>query len=68
MCRPPLDPDCGSSEHSNGGAMARTISCVARHNTVLTIAVASVAPILYLAFIDHNATNSFYDDDGRSRH
>ena len=43
--------------------MARTISCVARHNTVLTIAVASVAPILYLAFIDHNATNSFYDDD-----
>ncbi len=33
------------------------------HNTVLTVAAASVAPIVYLLFIDRYATNAFYGDD-----
>ena len=52
-----------SSERSDGGATARFISWVTGHNAVLTIATASVAPILYLVFIDRYATNSFYGDD-----
>jgi hypothetical protein len=39
------------------------MSWVNRHNGVLTFAAASVSPVLYLAFIDRFATNSFYGDD-----
>jgi hypothetical protein len=34
-----------------------------RHNASLTIAAAVAAPVLYLLFVDHYATNAFYDDD-----
>ncbi len=39
------------------------ISWASRHNALFTVAAASVAPILYLVFIDRYATNSFYADD-----
>lgn len=51
-----------ASESSGDGATEK-ISWVARHNTVLTIAAASVAPVLYLLFLDRFATNSFFGDD-----
>ena len=57
------DPTGGSSGRSDGGTTARFILWATGHNTVLTIAAASVAPILYLVFIDRYATNSFYGDD-----
>ncbi len=41
----------------------RVIRWATRYNTALTVAAASIAPILYLVFIDHDATNSFYGDD-----
>ena len=34
-----------------------------RHNSALTIATASVAPVMYLVFIARYAINSFYNDD-----
>ena len=34
-----------------------------RHNTVLTVAAASIAPILYFAFVYHFAVDSFNSDD-----
>ena len=34
-----------------------------RHNTILTIAAASVAPILYVLFVYRYATDSFFGDD-----
>ena len=34
-----------------------------RHNALLTIASAGIAPILYLLYLDHYAVNSFVDDD-----
>jgi hypothetical protein len=57
------EPPAGSSSRSDSGATARLISWATRHNAVLTIAAASLAPILYLIFIDRYATNSFYGDD-----
>jgi hypothetical protein len=38
-------------------------SWLARHNTVLTMAAACVAPVLYLVFVDRYAANSFNGDD-----
>jgi hypothetical protein len=57
------DPTRGSSERSGGGTTARLVPLATKYNTVLTFAAASVAPILYLVFIDRYATNSFYGDD-----
>ena len=57
------DPTRGSSERSGGGTTAGFVPLVTRYNTVLTLAAASVAPILYLIFIDRYATNSFFGDD-----
>jgi hypothetical protein len=37
-------------------------------HTVLTIAAASIAPILYLLYLDRYAVNSFVDETGRSSH
>ena len=36
---------------------------VSRHNTVLTVAAASISPILYFVFVYHYALNSFNSDD-----
>jgi hypothetical protein len=52
-----------SPERSDGSATAQSIPWVTRYNAILTFAAASVAPILYLVFIDRYATNSFYGDD-----
>jgi hypothetical protein len=53
----------GSSESAEGGAAGKFMSWGSRHNAVFTVAAASVAPILYLLFIDRYATNSFNGDD-----
>ncbi len=58
---PNQNPLAGSPEPSADGA--GFISRTTRHNTVFTVVAASVAPILYLVFIDRYATNSFYADD-----
>ena len=36
---------------------------MSEHNTVLTVAAASVAPVLYLIFVGHDATNAMFGDD-----
>jgi hypothetical protein len=56
-------PDRSSARSDDRAAAPRSVSWVTGHNTVLTIAAASVAPILYLVFVDRYATNSFYGDD-----
>lgn len=58
-------PIGGSPEHSHSGATANLISWLTQHNTALTFAAASVAPVLYLVFINRYATNSFFGDDWR---
>ena len=50
-------------QHVDGNAKRTIPRLAARYNTVLTIAAASIAPILYLVFIDHYAVNSLNDDD-----
>ena len=47
----------------DGGATTTILSWASRHNTLLTIAAASIAPILYLLFINQYAINSFFVDD-----
>jgi hypothetical protein len=49
--------------HPDGLSIRALSSWGTRHNTVLTIGAASIAPALYLLFIYHYATNSFNDDD-----
>jgi hypothetical protein len=50
-------------QHVDDDAKRNVPRLAARYNTVLTIAAASIAPILYLVFIDHYAVNSSNDDD-----
>jgi hypothetical protein len=52
-----------SVDHSDSVARKRFASWVVRHNSVLTIATASLTPIVYLVFIDRFAVNAFYNDD-----
>ena len=52
-----------SVDHSDSVARKRLTSWVVRHNSVLTIATASLTPIVYLVFIDRFAVNAFYNDD-----
>jgi hypothetical protein len=52
-----------SLDHSDSVARKRFTSWVVRHNSVLTIATASLTPIVYLVFIDRFAVNAFYNDD-----
>ncbi len=47
------------AEHAEG----RLAAWAVRHNLLLTVAAASVSPILYLLFINKYATNAFYADD-----
>jgi hypothetical protein len=52
------------SEHrDDGGARRRFRTWVSRRNTVLTVAAASIAPILYFIFVYHYGVNSFNSDD-----
>ena len=52
------------SEHRDeGGASRRLPMWAIRHNTVLTVAAAGIAPILYFIFVYHYAVNSFDSDD-----
>jgi hypothetical protein len=55
-----LDPPV---DHSDTVARNRFTSWVVRHNAALTIATASLIPIVYLVFIDRFAVNAFYNDD-----
>lgn len=52
-----------SVDHSDSVARNRFTSWVVRHNSVLTIATASLTPIIYLVFINRFAVNAFYNDD-----
>ena len=52
-----------SVDHSDTAVRKRFTSWVVRHNSVLTIATASLTPIVYLVFIDRFAINAFYEDD-----
>jgi len=49
--------------YSDAATMKGCSSWFVRHNSALTIATASVAPVIYLVFIDRYAINSFYNDD-----
>jgi hypothetical protein len=60
---PTPNPDLPVRQHVDGHAKRNIPRLAARYNTVLTIATASLAPILYLVFIDHYAVNSLHDDD-----
>src|ERR1019366_10490064 len=51
-----------SSERSDNSSRKFVLWGI-RHNTVLTIVGASIAPVLYLLYIDHFATNAFNSDD-----
>lgn len=51
------------SDVPDRGAMRKLSSWMTQHNTVLTIAAASLAPILYVLFIARYATNSFINND-----
>ena len=57
------NPACGLSLPADANATPTSVLWAPRHNTVITLAAASVAPILYLIFIDRYATNSFFGDD-----
>jgi hypothetical protein len=48
---------------SNKGAIQTLSLWTTAHNSALTIAAASVAPILYLLFVARYATNAFTSDD-----
>lgn len=52
-----------SVDHPERVARKHFASSVVRHNAVLTIATASLAPIVYLIFIYHYAVNVLYNDD-----
>ena len=68
-----MEPMVSSAEKPNpaGGFSARadandtptSVFWAPRHNTVITLAAACVAPILYLIFVDRYASNSFFGDD-----
>ncbi len=58
----PVDP-IASRLNERQLAIRRLTLWATSHNRVLTIMAASIAPILYLAFINHYATNSFFSDD-----
>jgi hypothetical protein len=50
--------------HGDDDSPRRSVpSWLSRHNTVLTIAAGSIAPILYLLYLDRYAVNSFVEDD-----
>lgn len=51
------------SDVPNRGVMRRLSSWMNRHNTALTIAAASVPPILYVLVVARYATNSFTNND-----
>ena len=57
---PPATP---SVDFSDVARMRGSSSWLMRHNAALTIAAATVAPVIYVAFIDRYAINSFFDDD-----
>jgi hypothetical protein len=50
-------------QRGGGGAKTTLLLWARRHNTLLTIASASIAPILYLLYIDHYVVNTFIVDD-----
>lgn len=52
-----------SAHRDDGGAKGRVSLWASRHNTILTFAAASIAPILYFGFVYHYAVNSFDSDD-----
>ena len=52
----------GSGASDDSGP-ARVVSRQSPYSALLTFAAACVVPILYLAYIDRFATNSFYGDD-----
>ena len=54
------DPDAG---HTYSADLGRSNWWISRHNAVVTLAAASVTPILYVLFVDHYAINSFFGDD-----
>jgi hypothetical protein len=53
-----------SSVHEVDNVVIPQTSWLVRHNTVLTIGAACVAPIIYLIYVNHFAVNSFLFDDG----
>ena len=52
-----------SVDHRDSVVQKRSTPWVVRHNSVLTIATASLTPIVYLVFIDRFAVNAFFADD-----
>jgi hypothetical protein len=60
---PTGDAHAPSGRHDDDGTDGSVPSWLSRHNAVLTIAAAAVAPILYLLYLDRYAVNSFVDDD-----
>jgi hypothetical protein len=52
-----------TSPRSDKDDASKFVSWLDRHNVVLTIAVACVAPVLYLIFVDHFATGGLLFDD-----
>ena len=59
----PAEPqDAGDGQPRQSDA-SRLISRANRANTLVLISVSGVAPILYLLFINHYASNSFFNDD-----
>jgi hypothetical protein len=61
----PAEPDLTAPgpRWSDGGARSGLAAWASRYNAGLTVAAVCLAPILYLAFIDRDATNSLYLDD-----
>jgi hypothetical protein len=63
----PAMPATQSPDHvpdvPNRDALRMLFSWTRRHNTFLTIAAASVAPVLYVLFVARYATNSFKNND-----
>jgi hypothetical protein len=56
-------PGDESFAHTNEGIPGKDTSWLARHNRVLSIAAACVAPILYLLYVNHYAVNDIQFDD-----
>jgi hypothetical protein len=67
LVEPPAAPTANSGlplpQHGDGDSRRQPQGWAARYNTLLTIAAASIVPILYLVFIDHYAVNNLHDDD-----
>jgi hypothetical protein len=55
-----LPPQRGDGDGDGGWTFA---SWAKRHNALLTIVSAGIAPVLYLLYLDRYAVNSFVDDD-----